>query len=114
MATSDRRSGAAGGLRPREACTIDMESSTVTAVPPRGDEPEHPVHAGEQGLGRLLPKADSAVALDVGVAAQGADAGARPADVAAQQQEVGQLLDGGGRVAVLGQAHAVAEDDVTG
>ena len=48
------------------------------------------------------------------MAAQGADAGAGLADIAAHQQQIGDLLDILGAVAVLGDAHAVAEDHVLG
>jgi hypothetical protein len=53
---------------------------------------------------------DRALALHVGVAAHRADAGARLADVPAQQEQVDQHLHVLHAVAVLGQAHAVHAD----
>ena len=59
---------------------------------------------------RLLGDADRALALHVGMAAYGEDAGARFADVAAQEQQVAQHLDGEHAGAVLRETHAVAGD----
>ena len=64
----------------------------IVAVLGRRIEAEGALDAFQHRLGRLFPDADSAVALDVGVAAQGADARAGLADVAAQEQQVGELL----------------------
>ena len=68
----------------------------------------------EERVGHLLPDAHRPVALHVAVPADRARPGARAADVAAQQQEVDDLADGGHRVAVLGQAHRPAHDDPLG
>ena len=59
----------------------------------------------------FLGDADGALALHVRMAAHRADAGARLADIAAQQQQVDQHLHGLDAVLVLGQAHAVNADD---
>ena len=59
----------------------------------------------------LFGDADRALALDVGVAAHRADAGAGLADIAAQQQQVDHHLDGLDALAVLREAHAVDDDD---
>jgi hypothetical protein len=59
---------------------------------------------------RFFRDADRALALHVGVAAHRADAGARLADVPAQQEKVHQHLHVLHAVAVLGQAHAVDAD----
>ena len=67
----------------------------------------------EPGRG-LLVDAHGAVALDVAVAAHRAEAGAGPADVAAEQLQVGDLLHRGHRMAVLGDAHGPADDDLLG
>ncbi len=48
------------------------------------------------------------------MAAQRADASAGLADVAAHQEQIGDLLDILGAVAMLGDAHAVAEDHALG
>ncbi len=62
----------------------------------------------------FLGDADGAVALHVGVAAQRADAGARLAVIALQQQQVRDLLDIVGATHVLGDAHAVGDDGGVG
>jgi DNA-binding transcriptional LysR family regulator len=48
------------------------------------------------------------------MAAQRRDAGARASDVAAEEEKVGDLLHIGGAVPVLGDAHAVIDDDAVG
>ncbi len=58
--------------------------------------------------------ADRAVALDVRVPTQRADAGAFLADVAAHQQQVGDLVHVGRAMTVLGDAHAIADDHALG
>ena len=67
--------------------------------------------ASRKAGARLLVDAHGAVALHVAVAPHRAGAGAGPADVAPQQEEVDDLADGGHRVAVLGEAHGPAHDD---
>ncbi|MDF9864813.1 hypothetical protein M2437_003795 [Methylorubrum pseudosasae] len=59
---------------------------------------------------RLVGDADGALALHVRVAAHGADAGAGPPDIAAQEQQVDEHLHRLGAAAVLGQAHPVDAD----
>ena len=68
----------------------------------------------EEGGLRPLPDAHRAVALHVAVPAHRAGTRARPADVAAQQQEVDDLADRGHRVVVLGEPHRPADDDALG
>ena len=68
----------------------------------------------EQRVVGLLPDPHRAVALHVGVAADRAQPGAALADVAAQEHQVGDLLDGRHRALVLGQAHRPADDDAVG
>lgn len=68
----------------------------------------------EEGVGHLLPDAHGAVALHIAVSAHGAGSGARPAQIAAQHEEVDELADGGHRVLVLGDAHRPADDDAFG
>ena len=60
---------------------------------------------------RPVVDAHRAIALHVAVPAHRAQARARPPDVAAQQQQVDDLLDVGDRVRVLGEAHRPAGDD---
>src|SRR5689334_20527609 len=48
------------------------------------------------------------------MATQRAKAGAGPADIAAQHQEIGKLLDIGRSVGVLRDTHAVTENDIAG
>lgn len=59
----------------------------------------------------LLGDADRPLALDVGVAAHRADAGAGLADLAAHQKQVHQGLDAVDPELVLGQPHPVDRDD---
>lgn len=88
---------------------LDGADDVVAVVARRGD-PELRVEGVQEGGGGALEDAHGAVALHVGVAADGADAGAGAADVAAQQQEVDDLADGRHGVLVLGEAHGPADD----
>ncbi|MEZ5181753.1 MAG: hypothetical protein R2702_07765 [Acidimicrobiales bacterium] len=65
----------------------------------------------EEGVRGLLVDAHRPVALHVGVAAHRAEPAAGSADAAAQQHGVGDLADGGHRLAVLGDAHRPADHD---
>ncbi len=66
----------------------------------------------EECHGWTFVDAHGPVALHVAVAAHRAQAGAWPTDVAAQQHQVGDFLDGRYRMAMLGDAHGPAHDDV--
>ena len=68
----------------------------------------------EERLRHLLPDAHGAVALHVAVPADGGGAGARLADVAAQQQQVDDLLDRVDALLVLREAHRPGDDDAVG
>ena len=59
---------------------------------------------------RLLVDADGAIALHVGVAAHRANAGARPAEIAAQEQEIRDLADRRHRMPMLRDAHRPGAD----
>ena len=72
---------------------------------------EPPFELIEELWGRLFGDPHGAIALDVGVAAHRTQAGAGPADVAAQQREVGDLLDSLAAAPMLGYAHAVDQND---
>src|SRR5690606_19544349 len=74
-------------------------------------EPEYLAQSVEEGRRRPLPDHHRAVTLHVAVPAHRAQPGPGPPDVAAQQHEVGDHVDGGDRVLVLGDAHAPAGDD---
>ena len=87
---------------PSRSARIDVDG--VEAVLARRLEAELVAQRVEEVVGRPLPDAHGAVALDVGVAAHRAQAGAGLADVALQQRDVDELLDRGDRVAVLGDA----------
>ena len=86
----------------------------VVAVLARGDEADLTLQGVEQGGGRLLVDAHSAVALHVGMAAHRAESSTGTADIAAQEHDVGHLADGGHRVFVLGHAHGPGADDLVG
>ena len=73
-------------------------------------EAEHSAQPIEEFRLWLLVDPDRPVALDVRVPSHRTDAGARPADIAAQEQQVHQLLHIIGAEPVLGHAHAVAGD----
>ncbi len=100
-ADQDLRSAVDGS--PRMAATASCPWRAAARTEGRFDAVEH-------SRARLLGDADRAIALHVGMAAQRADAGARLADIAAQQQQIGDLLDIAGAMAVLGDAHAVGDD----
>ena len=88
--------------RPMNALTLSrcIASQTFDRVQPeiawRGKSVllGQPIERGEIGL---LGDADGALALHVGMAAHRADAGARLADIAAQQQQIRQHLHGAQR-----------------
>ena len=84
----------------------------VVAVFTRHLEREAPLKGIEERHGRALVDAHGAVALHVAVAAHRAQAGAGLADVAAQQHQVGDFLDGRHRMTMLGDAHRPAHDHV--
>ena len=86
----------------------------VGAVLPRHREAELALEGGEEPLGHPLPDAHRAVALHVAVPADGRRARARLADVAAQEQQVDDLLDGRDGLPLLGQAHGPGDDDPVG
>ncbi|MCY1408716.1 hypothetical protein D9M71_240440 [compost metagenome] len=66
----------------------------------------------EKGCRRTFVDAHGPVALHVAVTPHRAQAGTRAANVAAQQHQVGDLLDGRHRMAMLGDTHGPAHDDV--
>ena len=83
----------------------------VVALVARRLESEHARYSVQKVIVRNLGDADGAVALHVGMAAQRGDAGALAPDIAAEQQQIGDLLHVAGAVAMLGDAHAVTDDD---
>ncbi|CAL2062578.1 exported protein of unknown function [Streptomyces murinus] len=86
----------------------------VEAVLPGRREPELPLQGVQEGGRGPLEDAHRAVALHVRMTAHRAHARARPADVAAQQQEVDDLADRRHGVLVLGQTHRPAHDGPLG
>src|SRR5207253_6329492 len=73
-------------------------------------ELEAPFQCIEKERWWALVDAHGAVALHVTVATHWTQAGTRPAEVAAQQHQVGDFLDGRYRMAMLGDAHRPAHD----
>src|SRR5213595_2641026 len=76
----------------------------------RWREAKNIAKAIEKLWSRALPDADSAVALDVAVAAHWTKAGACLADLTAEQMQVDDLLNVGDGVHVLGESHPPARD----
>ena len=76
----------------------------------RAAEAERGIHAGEEGLGGLLVDAHGAIALHIAVAADGAEACALLAEMAAEQCQVDHLLDEVGGMLVLREPHGPAVD----
>lgn len=74
-------------------------------------EAEAPFQCVEQRRRRPLVDAHGAVTLNVAVAADRAETGARAAQVAAQELQVDDFLDDRHRMVVLGDAHRPADDD---
>jgi hypothetical protein len=73
-------------------------------------ESEDLLDTAQQLRARFFVDPHRPVALNVGVAADGADPRAGPAEIAPQQQQIGDLLHGLGAAAVLGDPHPVADD----
>ena len=86
----------------------------VHALVARRLEPELFRQLVERHQFGLFGNADSALALDVGMAANRRDAGAVAADVSLEQQHVDKHGDVLEAVGVLGQPHAVDADDAVG
>jgi hypothetical protein len=80
-----------------------IDSTTWWPCSRGGIEAEHLLHAVQIGRLGLLVDADGAVALHIGMATDRPDAGAGLAEVAAQHQQVGDLLQQARAVLVLGQ-----------
>ncbi|MCY1422905.1 hypothetical protein D9M71_386040 [compost metagenome] len=86
----------------------------VVTVLPRHLESEAPFQRIQQRRWRPVVDAHGAVALHVAVTAHRTETGAGAADVAAQQLQVDDFLDGRHRMAVLGDAHGPADDHLPG
>ncbi len=80
------------------------------AMRARRFEAERGLDPCQQGGIRPLGNADAAIPLHIGMTAQRADAGARLSEIAAQQQQIGDLLNIGSALCVLCDSHAVADD----
>src|ERR1700722_1782310 len=77
-------------------------------------EPEIVTEFVEKGIGHSFPDAHGAIALHIRVASYGADSGSRPAHVAAEQQQVDDLLNRRNCLPLLRQAHRPASDHLLG
>src|ERR1700733_3155007 len=80
----------------------------------RRPEAEDFLDLAQQFRARRFGDPDSPVALYIGMAPDGTYAGAGPAKIAAQHEQIGGLLDVLGAAAVLRQSHAIAKDDSLG
>src|SRR3984957_15331073 len=74
-------------------------------------ESKHASYSVQKVAIRTLGNADRAVPLHIRVAAQRRNTGALASDIAAQHQQIGNLLHVTGAVAMLGDAHAVVDDN---
>ena len=86
----------------------------VEPVGSRRIERELPSERVEERLGHALRDAHRAIALHVGVPADRRGAGSGLADVAAQQQQVHDLLDRVDGLALLGESHRPRDDHAVG
>ena len=91
----------------------DRIDGVVAMLAGSGDA-EARVQRRQERFGHLLPDAHGAVALHVGVSADGAHPGAGLADHAPHQKQVRGLADGDHRVPLLGQAHRPADHRALG
>ena len=76
-----------------------------------GSESEHAGYSVQQLITRNLGNADRAVSLHIRMAAQRRNAGALAPDIAAEHQQIGDLLHIARAVAMLCDPHAVIDDD---
>src|ERR1700722_4621240 len=83
----------------------------VVALPAWRLETEHAGNAVQQSVIWNFRDPDGSISLYVGMAAQRRDAGALASNVAAKHEKVSDLLHVGGAVAVLGDAHAIVDND---
>ena len=95
----------------RPSRIASIASIGIVALVARRLEAEHAGQSIQQCIVRDLGNADGAVSLHIGVAAQRRNAGALAPDIAAQHQQIGDLLHIARAVAMLGDAHAVVDDD---
>src|SRR5260370_210651 len=102
MAGSDCRCSEAGGSLPRDAWTMDMESSTLTDCVPVA-------RTSCSRRRRPVRYSNAAISLHVRVAAERANTRACFAEIAPQQQEARDLPHVRRALAVLRDAHAVAD-----
>ena len=91
--------------------TPSQASTVLRPVRARGREIVLLGQSIERNQFRFLGDADCALALHVRMAAHRKDAGTRFADIAAQEQQIAQHLNGEHAGAMLRQPHAVTGDD---
>ena len=83
----------------------------VVALVARRFESEYAGNSVQQFIARNLGNADRAVSLHIRVPPQRRNAGALAPDIAAKHQEIGDLLNISRAMAMLGDPHAVIDDD---
>ena len=74
-------------------------------------EPKHASYSVQKVVIRDFSDADRAVSLHIRVAPQRRNAGTLAPDIAAEHQQIGDLLHIACTVAMLGDSHAVVDDD---
>src|SRR6266851_2957205 len=83
----------------------------VVALVARRFKSEDAAYCVQKRITWNLSNADRAISLHVGVAAQRRNAGALATDISAEHQQIGDLLHIARAVAMLGDPHAVIDDD---
>ena len=81
---------------------------------PRGLDPSCPLNSLKEGGRWIVIDTHGSVALNVGVTADWTGAGTRLGEVAADEQQVGDLLDGSDRILMLGDTHGPADNHALG
>ncbi len=102
------------GLRAAIQHGADGAQHIVAIFARRLENRTHARQGVQEGNWRLFIDADRAIALHIAVAADRAEAGARPPEIAPQQHEIGDLADRDDRMPVLRHTHRPGADDILG
>src|ERR1700692_4237638 len=83
----------------------------VVALVARRLEPEYAGYCVQKRICRDLDNADRAISLHIRVAAERRNASALAPDITAEHQQIGDLLHVAGAMTMLGDPHAIIDDD---